>query len=193
MQIQLRFKAALFAAKQFAPEGVIIINLMCVHTVLDLKQNDMQYFTRKDNSEGGFTLIELLVVIAIIGILSSVVLASLNTARERSRDARRGTDLQQIKLANELFYDDNGAYASSTAGLEPDYISNLPDDPTGTAYSYDTATDGNGYCIGICLEGDTAPDNNVPECYDGTGVDGADISGSVSDTACDGAAYAITP
>jgi prepilin-type N-terminal cleavage/methylation domain-containing protein len=44
----------------------------------------------------GFTLIELLVVIAIIGILSSVVLASLNSARAKGRDSRRVSDLKQI-------------------------------------------------------------------------------------------------
>lgn len=58
----------------------------------------------------GFTLIELLVVISIISLLSSIVLASLNTARIKARDARRMEDLRQIRTALELYYDDNGNY-----------------------------------------------------------------------------------
>jgi len=65
----------------------------------------------------GFTLIELLVVIAIIGILSSVVLASLNSARKKSRDARRVSDVKQMQLALELYFDSNGGYPSTTQGL----------------------------------------------------------------------------
>lgn len=59
---------------------------------------------------GGFTLIELLVVIAIIGVLSSVVLASLNSARLKSRDSKRISDIQQLELALEFNYDKYGAY-----------------------------------------------------------------------------------
>ena len=58
----------------------------------------------------GFTLIELLVVVAIIGILASVVLASLNSAREKSRDARRLSDMRQIQTALDMYYLDNNMY-----------------------------------------------------------------------------------
>ena len=61
----------------------------------------------------GFTLIELLVVIAIIGILSSVVLASLNTARAKARDAKRLSDMHQMKIALEFYYDSFGRYPDS--------------------------------------------------------------------------------
>lgn len=56
----------------------------------------------------GFTLIELLVVIAIIGLLSSVVFASLNSARTKARDARRVADMSEIRKALALFYDEKG-------------------------------------------------------------------------------------
>lgn len=57
---------------------------------------------------GGFTLIELLVVIAIVGLLASVVFASLNSVRAKGRDARRQSDLDQIYRALQLYYDANG-------------------------------------------------------------------------------------
>ena len=59
-------------------------------------------------SHKGFTLIELLVVIAIIGILSSVVLASLSTARSRGSDAAVKRALTEARTQAELFYAANG-------------------------------------------------------------------------------------
>lgn len=55
----------------------------------------------------GFTLIELLVVIAIIGILSAVVLASLNTARDQANDAAVKSQLGQLRSEAELYYNNN--------------------------------------------------------------------------------------
>jgi prepilin-type N-terminal cleavage/methylation domain-containing protein len=56
----------------------------------------------------GFTLIELLVVIAIIGMLSSVVLVSLNSARAKARDATRQEDIKTIEQALLIYYNDMG-------------------------------------------------------------------------------------
>ena len=61
----------------------------------------------------GFTLIELMVVIAIIGMLSSIVLASMNSARKKARDAKRLSDMHQLQNALELYYSDNSAYPTS--------------------------------------------------------------------------------
>jgi prepilin-type N-terminal cleavage/methylation domain-containing protein len=68
----------------------------------------MQKKILKNNK--GFTLIELLVVVAIIGLLSSVVLASLNSARAKGRDARRKMDIEQMRNALVLYFDANGKY-----------------------------------------------------------------------------------
>jgi len=109
----------------------------------------------------GFTLIELLVVIAIIGILSSVVLASLNSARKKGRDGRRIADLKQLQLALELSYDANGTYpAAGTGGTVPGslatdgYISVISPDPSGgtAAYGYVQTGSGSGYTLGAILE-----------------------------------------
>jgi prepilin-type N-terminal cleavage/methylation domain-containing protein len=113
-------------------------------------------------TQPGFTLIELLVVIAIIGLLSSVVLASLNTARLKSRDARRLSDMHQIENALELYYNTNNIYPphdvntsvtpSLGALLAPAYISVVPKDPQdpgahGGTSGYRYCTDGQKFTL----------------------------------------------
>tara|TARA_B100000508_G_scaffold60333_1_gene46954 strand:+ start:14913 stop:15365 length:453 start_codon:yes stop_codon:yes gene_type:complete len=119
----------------------------------------------------GFTLIELLVVVAIIGMLSSVVLASLNTARGNARDAKRAQDMQQVVTALELYVNVNGIYPPNDADggctggnaanclwkLENDLVSNympgVPVDPTyntkssGSFYLYFTSGDRRRYSL----------------------------------------------
>ncbi len=64
-------------------------------------------------SNRGFTLIELLVVISIIGLLSSVIIAALGTARARARDTQRITTVRELSKANELKFNDTGAYVTN--------------------------------------------------------------------------------
>jgi prepilin-type N-terminal cleavage/methylation domain-containing protein len=89
----------------------------------------------------GFTLIELLVVIAIIGVLSSIVLAALSTARTKGADAARIEDVQSLETALQLYYNDNNGYPTSNgtangdvflsdptlqSKLVPNYITSMP-------------------------------------------------------------------
>jgi type II secretion system protein G len=118
----------------------------------------------------GFTLIELLVVIAIIGLLASIVLIALNSARQKSRDAKRIGDLRQIQTALELYYNDNGGYppgicdsvytiSQPTAYLcwqtfLSGYIPTIPVDPLNSAasgyyYSYGGGVKPNGCSVPI--------------------------------------------
>lgn len=126
----------------------------------------------------GFTLIELLVVIAIIGLLASIVLVSLSTARQRARDSRRLGDLRQTQLALELSFDATGGYPVGTiaagalltqaqtvteftgtlaTALAPTYMPAVPVDPTNSGvyrYGYVSGTTGtvvNCVAGGTCL------------------------------------------
>lgn len=113
------------------------------------------------NKQKGFTLIELLVVIAIIGILSSVVLASLNTARQKSRDAKRVADVKQLQIALELYFDDNRNYPTSLSALASGgQIPSIPVDPLGASYLYAALGSGttcSSYHLGTTLEGSSHP------------------------------------
>ena len=145
----------------------------------------------------GFTLIELLVVIAIIGILSSIVLASLNSARQKGRDARRLADVKQLQLALELYYDANSSYPatlSTSSLITSGYISVIPTDPTDQgSYSYSglsTSVGGtcSSYHIGASLEtsGHSAlsADADAAATLNICSGSGTDFDGSVDTSAC---------
>ena len=105
---------------------------------------------RKSLSKG-FTLVELLVVIAIIGVLATLILLQLGAARQKARDAKRVADINQVRSAQELFFDDSGSYSQSM-NLTTDlvttgkYMSLMPVDPL-TSNCSDQVYDGNG-CYG---------------------------------------------
>jgi len=135
------------------------------------------------NKQKGFTLIELLVVIAIIGILSSVVLASLNTARQKSRDAKRVADVKQLQLALEFYFDAERTYPSDIDRdhlVIPGYIAAIPVPPAGTgaglgndSYRYSALGLGcTDYHIGVALEDTSHTVFTADVDAAATGVDG---------------------
>lgn len=64
----------------------------------------------KKINQKGFTLIELMVVIAIIGLLSSIVLASLTEARSKARDSKRVSEMRNVEKALQIYaLNNNGA------------------------------------------------------------------------------------
>jgi prepilin-type N-terminal cleavage/methylation domain-containing protein len=87
----------------------------------------------KQKHQKAFTLIELLIVIAIIGLLASIVLVSLNSARSKARDAKRKADLRNMTTALEFYYNEYGVYppfrASNTCGgSRPDFATSYCSD-----------------------------------------------------------------
>ncbi len=123
--------------------------------------------TLRNKNKSGFTLIELLVVIAIIGLLASVVLLALNSARAKSRDAKRLADVRQLASAFELYFNDKNSYPTlpstfssappvvlttangTTAGLVPTYIGLIPSAPTPADHCSGSGWYANDYSYGV--------------------------------------------
>lgn len=152
----------------------------------------------------GFTLIELLVVIAVIGILAAVVLASLNTARDKSKDKAIISDLYNVRTEIQSYFASNGNVANGSA--------NCPITPTGTS-AFTTAkvieilTQGNNlsggtvvgnmsnvYCAGSGINWAVVAKLKAPGkywCVDSTGASkGTQGTGTTSYTGLVGAATA---
>lgn len=141
------------------------------------------------NSRRAFTLVELLVVIAIIGLLSSVAMVSLNSARLQSRDVKRKADLLQISKAVEMYANANGYLPRNMAGwctyisnaanswgadfqadLSP-YLSKTPLDPTMQNqvgdYFYKNSDNRLQYVLCANLEKPTGNSYNYSACTNG--------------------------
>lgn len=142
----------------------------------------------------GFTLLELLVVIAVIGCIASIVLVSLNVARQKARDSRRLSDARQLQIVLELYYDKYDIYPATDSDTgwgwdrsdyngnvqEPDFLEVLkteglitatPVDPVndytnGTQiYLYRQCSVGKGYVLQVVFERLTPQTGPYPPCW----------------------------
>jgi prepilin-type N-terminal cleavage/methylation domain-containing protein len=123
----------------------------------------------------GFTLVELLVVISIIGVLSAVLMMNLVGARERSRDAQKIQDLNSLKSALRMYYNDYQAYPSPGAtnctnclntAIGSSYLTGVSQ----VGYSYSAAIDGNSFTVKTSLESGAGDEDISSQVKCGIGV-----------------------
>ena len=124
----------------------------------------------------GFTLIELMVVVGIIGLISSMVLVSIQGARGKARDAQRIQEFSQVQKALEIYFAEKEKYPAGNTGgdcfgananLASDLASQLSPLPQETVadrmcYVYFSDVDGSGYKIMADLEKN--PDLEASDC-----------------------------
>jgi|TARA_Y100000310_G_scaffold342803_1_gene447526 prepilin-type N-terminal cleavage/methylation domain-containing protein len=123
-------------------------------------------------SARGFSILEILVVIAIMAVLASIVLVTLDTARAKTRDTERITNVQEVSKALNLYIVNNNTFpvfpeeitltgddAFSITLEDEEIISAVPKDPTHPArtYTYQSDASGSTYTLSFCLETDTIP------------------------------------
>ena len=115
--------------------------------------------------KSGFTLIELLVVISIIGVLTAILMMNLVGSRERARDAQRIQDLNSIKSALRLYYNNNQAYPSSLSVLATgtSYVSGLGD-TTGWTYSQPNGSDSFSLTVSLEVGAGNEDENSQIRC-----------------------------
>ena len=127
------------------------------------------------NLKSGFTLIELLVVISVIGLLAGLIMVNFNAARARARDVQRKSDLDQVKKALRMYYNDNNLYPETGSGNkikacgQPPtttfewgmqfacggmvYMKALPTEPSvDQVYQYQQTASGQDFCLWATLE-----------------------------------------
>ena len=134
-------------------------------------------------NNSGFTLIELLITIALISILSVLGFSSYKATRKRGKDAKRKSDLNQIKMALRMYYNDNQGYPNNNInGLIEAcgdatfnwgdefscggtvYMKKLPEDPAGRPYFYEQQSGGDeGFNLYACL--DNLGDQSGTACH----------------------------
>jgi prepilin-type N-terminal cleavage/methylation domain-containing protein len=125
----------------------------------------------KNSKNKGFTLIELLVVIAIIGLLSTLSVVALSSARQKARNAKRVADIKQVQTALELYYNDASSYPATISFGGTGQIAT-----SGTVYMAIVPTNAAPYNDGSCPNSnytynrDTATSYSIVYCIsDSTG------------------------
>jgi len=101
----------------------------------------------------GFSFIELIVVVTIIAVLSVAGVVTYSAVNRKSRDSRRISDLEKMRMALEMIRQVGVTYPSASSVLAPTYLQAIPKDPvSGNNYIYAQTNSGYGYTINAILE-----------------------------------------
>lgn len=127
----------------------------------------------------GFTLIEVLVAVTIIAVLIATGIISYSSVNKRARDAKRKSDIEQLRSALEMYRTDTSYYPNAGTGgwtdaanltvLVTTYLPAIPSDPKNTTQTYrykaTNLTSGNyyGYCLSALLESENPDDTCTPD------------------------------
>jgi prepilin-type N-terminal cleavage/methylation domain-containing protein len=119
----------------------------------------------------GFSLVELLVVISIMAILAAITLPNFMGARERARDAQRISDMNAVKNALRMYYNDHQSYPASIDVGMTGYMSSIMN--LGYTYTYVQTPGGDGFNLYLGLESGAGDDdlNSQTRCGIGATTD----------------------
>lgn len=138
----------------------------------------------KRSSHDGFTLLEVLVAATIIAVLAAIAVTSYTSINKRGRDAKRKSDLEQIRSALEMYRADNGYYPSTGSGgwvdasgalglsalLVPTYMPVIPSDSNSLQfYQYQATSVSGGQYYGYCLSANLEAEDPQDTCTPYTG------------------------
>lgn len=107
---------------------------------------------KKNGTKKGFTLVELLVVISIIGILTTLLMVNFVGTREKANDSKKVQDLNSIKNALRMYYNDNQVYPADKSVILGTGFTGYMSDLGDTGFDYFQTNSGDGFVLTVSLE-----------------------------------------